>query len=83
VSAAHAVIVVRLEDVAGRVRNGEQVVDEVDGMKPQVVADPRGLGDARPSVVGLAQERAEADRTGWRRGHGSLPVEHDDTARST
>ena len=56
----------RLEDVAGRIGNGQQMIDEVDRVKAEIVADPRGLADARPPVVGLAQERTEAD--GGRRG---------------
>ena len=64
----------RLEDVAGRIGNGEQVIDEVDGVKAEVVADPRGLRDAGPPVVGLAQQRAEADRAIRRLWHGGLPA---------
>ena len=76
--AAHAVIVVhdsRMSLVG--IGNGEQVIDEVDGVKAEVVADPRGLRDARPPVVGLAQERAEANRASRRLWHGGLPAAHD------
>jgi hypothetical protein len=40
------------------------MVDEVNGVKAEIVADPGRLGDALPAVVGLPQERAEADGTG-------------------
>src|SRR5262245_592679 len=50
-----------LEDVAGRVRDRQQMVDEVDCVKAEVVGDPAGVRDAGPAVVRLAKERAEAD----------------------
>src|SRR5262249_27534230 len=49
--------------VAPGVGQGEQMVDEVDGVEPKVVADARRLGDGRPPIVGLAQQRAKADAT--------------------
>ena len=65
VSVAHAVIVVHDSRMSpARIGDREQVIDEVDGVEAEVVADPRGLRDAIPAVVGLAQERAEADGTG-------------------
>jgi hypothetical protein len=36
----------------------------MDRVKAEILCNSRHLGDARPAVVGLAQERAEADWTG-------------------
>src|SRR5262249_56639380 len=51
----------RLEDVAGRIRDRQQMIDEVDRVKAQIVGDSAGIGDAGPSVVRLTKQRAEAD----------------------
>ena len=34
----------------------------MDGVEAEVVADARRLGDALPAIVGLPQERPEADQ---------------------
>jgi hypothetical protein len=35
------------------------VIDEVDRVEAEIIRDSRRLGDARPLIVGLAQEGAE------------------------
>src|SRR5262249_42573590 len=66
------------EDVTAGIRNGQEMIDEVNGVVAQVVADVRRLGDARPAVVGLAQERPETDA---RRRHASTILQANRAAK--
>jgi len=60
----------RPEDVRGRIGNREQTLDEVDGVKAEIITDTCGFDDARPGVVGLTKERAKSNGTDGRGGHG-------------